>query len=112
MRESEVLDFHQKNGENMKKAWYFGLFKWCKHSIDLIAEGDFLECDEARALEIIHGLSSYFFYDGLDTVVDRIATIEKILDALDFKGVEKLNPPREEILEIENDWEPFVRIVL
>ena len=135
MRESEVLDFHQRNGENMKKAWdkiseahkanmpwlpirivlrnfYFGLFKWCKHSLDLIAEGDFLECDEARALEIIHGLSSYFVYDGLDTVVDRIATIEKRLDALDFKGVEKLNPPREEILEIENDWEPFVRIVI
>ena len=63
MRESEVSDFHQKNGENMKKAWdriseahkrimpwipirivlgnfYFGLFKWCKHSLDIIAEGD------------------------------------------------------------------------
>ena len=78
MRESEVLDFHQRNGENMKKAWdriseahkanmpwlpirnfYFGLFKWCKHSLDLIAEGDFLECDEAKDLEIIHGLSSF-----------------------------------------------------
>src|SRR4051812_15838545 len=135
MREFEVLDFHQRSGENMKKAWdriseaqkanmpwlpirivlrnfYCGLFKWCKHSLYLIAEGDFLECDEARALEIIHGLPSYFVYDGLDTVVDRISTIEKRLDALDLKGVEKPNPPREEILEIENDWEPFVRIVI
>src|ERR1043165_3838463 len=100
MRESDILDFHQKTGENMKMAWdriseahqenmpllpirivlrnfYFGLFKWCKHSLDLIAEGDFLECDEPRALEIRHGLSSYFVYDGLDTVVDRIVTIEK-----------------------------------
>src|ERR1044072_5413007 len=133
MGESEVLDFHQRTGENMKKAWdriseahkanmpwlpirivlrnfYFGLFKWCKHSLDLIAEGDFLECDEARALEIINGLSSYFVYDGIDTVVNRIATIEKRLGALDLKEVESLNPPREEILEIENDWEPFVRI--
>src|SRR3954467_14621963 len=116
MRESEVLDFPQRNGENMKKAWdiiseahkinmpwlpirivltnfYFGLFKWCKYSLDLIAEGDFLECDEARALEIIHGLSSYFVYDGLDTFIDRIATIEKKLDALDLKGVEKSNSP-------------------
>src|SRR3954471_10339757 len=124
MRESEVLDFHQRNGENMKKAWdiiseahkaimpwlpirivlrnfYFGLFKWCKHSLDLIDEGEFLECDEARALEIIHGLSGYFVYDGLNIVIDRIATIEKKLDALDLKEVEKLNPPREEILEIE-----------
>ena len=101
LRESEVLDFHQRDGENMKKAWdrisdahrrimpwipikivlrnfYHGLFKWCKHSLDIIAEGDFLECDEARALEIIHGLSSYFVYDhNFDTVIDRLATIEK-----------------------------------
>src|SRR3954467_2649312 len=53
-----------------------------------------------------------FVYDGLDTVMDRITIIEKRLDALDFKGVEKLNPPREEILEIENDSEPFVRVVI
>src|ERR1043165_1151556 len=94
------------------RNFYFGLFKWCKHSLDLIAEGDFLECDEARALEIIHGLSGYFVYDGFNTVVDRIATIEKRFDALGLKEVEKLNPPREEILEIENDWEPFFRIVI
>src|SRR3954462_12115713 len=94
------------------RNFYFGLFKWCKQSLDLIAEGDFLECDEARGLEIIHGLSSYFVYGGLDTVIDRIATIEKKLDAIDFKVVEKSNPPRQEILEIENDWEPFVRIVI
>ena len=108
MRESEVLDFHQLNGDNMKKAWdriseahkrimpwihirigliifYFGLFKWCTQSLDLIAEGDFLECDEARALEMIHGLSSYFVYDGFDTIIDRLATIEKRIDTLDLK---------------------------
>ena len=71
------------------RKFYFGLFKWCKHSLDLIAEGDFLECDEARALEIIHGLSGYFVYDGLNNVIDRIATIEKRLDTLDLKEVEK-----------------------
>src|SRR3954468_2676298 len=79
------------------RNFYFGIFKWCKHSLDLIAEGDFLECDEVRALEIIHGLSSYFVYDGLDTVVDRIASIEKKLDALDLKEVGKLKPPKREI---------------
>jgi hypothetical protein len=133
-RESEVLDFHQRNGENMKKAWdriseahkrimpwipikivlrnfYHGLFRWCKHSLDIIAEGDFLECDEARALDIIHGLSSYFVYDhGFDTVIDRLATIEKRLDALDIREGEKPKPGRKDILEIEDDWEPFVRI--
>ena len=88
--------------------WYF---KWCKHSLDIIAEGDFLECDEARALEIIHGLSSYFVYDqGFDTVIDRLATVEKRIDALDLKEGEKPKPPKEEILETEDDWEPFVRI--
>ena len=134
MRESEVLDFHHQNGENMKKAWdriseahkrimpwipirivlrnfYFGLFKWCKHSLDIIAKWDFLECDEARALEIIHGLSSYLVYDqGFDTVIDRLATIEKRIDSLDLKEGEKPKPPKEEILEVEDDWEPFVKI--
>src|SRR3954468_4358237 len=95
------------------RNFYFGLFKWCKHSLDLIAEGDFLECDEARDLEILHGLSSYFVYDhGLNTVIDRLATIEKRIDALDLKEVEKLEPPREEILEIDDDWEPFLRIAI
>src|ERR1043165_5865396 len=105
LMEFEVLDFHQRNGENMKKAWdriskahkrimpwipirivlrniYYCLFKWCKHSLDIIVEGDFLECDEARALDIIHGLSSYFVYvHGFDTVIDRLSTIEKRIDA-------------------------------
>src|SRR3954471_6789612 len=44
--------------------------------------------------------------------MDRITIVEKKLDALDLKGVEKPKPPREEILEIENDWEPFVRIFI
>src|SRR4051812_35222530 len=104
LRESEVLDFHQRDGENMKQAWdkisdahrrimpwipikivlnffYHGLFKWCKHSLDIIAEGDFLECDEARALDIRNGLSSYFVYDrSFDPIIDRLATIEKRMD--------------------------------
>ena len=61
-------------------------------------------------LKLYMVLSSYFVYDGLDTVIDRIATIEKKIDALDLKEVEKLKPPRKEILEIEDDWEPFVKI--
>src|SRR3954466_5320907 len=113
LRESEVLDFRQRDGENMKKAWdriseahrrimpwisikivlrnfYHGLFKWCKHSLDIIAEGDFLECDEDRALDIFHGLSSYFVYDrSFDTVTDRLATIEKRMDAIYLRKVEE-----------------------
>src|SRR3954462_12062824 len=91
--------------------FYHGLFKWCKHSLDIRVEGDFLECDEARALDIIHGLSSYFVYDhGFDTVIDRLSTIEKRMDALDLREGEKPKPDRKEILEIDDDWEPFVTI--
>src|SRR3954466_3960032 len=134
LRESEVLYFHQRDGENMKKAWdriseahrrimpwipikivlrifYHGIFKWCKHSLDIIAEGDFLECDEARALDILHGLSSYFVYDrSFDTVIDRLATIEKRTDALYLRKVEELKSNKKEMLEIDDDWEPFFRI--
>src|ERR1041385_7623767 len=134
LRESEVLDFRWRDGENMKKAWdiiseahkrimpwipikivlrnfYYGIFKWCKHSLDIIAEGEFLECDEARALDILHGLSSYFVYDpSIDTVVDRLSTIEKRLYALDLRKVEELKYNKKEMLEIDDDWEPFDRI--
>src|SRR3954470_5195286 len=134
LRESEVLDFRQRDGESMKKAWdriseahrrimpwiptkivlrnfYHGIFKWCKHSLDIMAEGDFLECDEARSLDILHGLSSSFVYDrSFDTVIDRLATIEKRMDALDLRKVEELKPNKKEMLEIDGNWDPFVRI--
>src|SRR3954462_1288292 len=134
LRESIVLDFHQRYGENMKKAWdriseaqrgimpwipikivlrnfYHGLFKWCKHSLDIIDEGDFVECDEARALDIIPGLSSYFVYDrSFDTVIDRLATIEKRMDALHLRKIEKPKPYKKDILGIDDVCEPLVRI--
>ena len=91
------------------RNFYFGLFKWC--SLDLIDEGYFLECDEARALEIIHGLSSYFVYDGFDTVMDRLATIEKKIDALDLKEGENPKPPKEEILEVEEIRNLLLKLV-
>src|SRR3954466_12089918 len=124
LRESEVLDFHQRDGENMKKAWdrisdahrrimpwipltiglrifYHDLFKWCKHSLDIIAEGDFLECDEARAFDIIHGLSSYFVYDhSFDTVIDKLATLERIMDALDLRKVDEPKLNKKNMLEV------------
>src|ERR1041385_9507657 len=134
LRESEVFDFRQRDGENMTKAWdriseahkrimpsisikivlrnfYHGFLKWCKHSLDIIAEGDFLECDEDRALEILHSISSYFVYDrSIDTVIDRHATIEKRLDALELGKVEEIKSNKKEMLVIDNDWEPLVRI--
>src|SRR3954465_3944776 len=76
-----------------------------------MVEGDFLECDEARALDILHGLSSYFVYDrSFDTVIDRLATIENRMYALDLRKVEELKSKKKEMLEIDDDWEPFVRL--
>ena len=90
--EAEVINFRQKDGESLKKAWdrlseahkrimpwipmqivlrnfYYGIFKWCKHSLDLLAEGDFIECGEAKALDIINGWSRFFVYDhGVDAI--------------------------------------------
>ena len=106
--ESEILDFQQRDGENMKKAWdrlsaahkrimpwipmkivlrnfYHGLFRWCKHSLDILAEGDFLECNEEKALDIIDGLSSFLVYDcGVDAIMDRLDSIEEKIIALNL----------------------------
>ena len=132
--EAEVLNFKQRAGENLKKAWdrlseahkrimpwipmkivlsnfYHGVFRWCKHSLDILAEGDFIECGEEKALDIIDGLSSFFVYDyGVDAIIDRLDSIEEKIVALDMREVEKPKPIIEEILEIEDDWEPFIRI--
>src|ERR1041385_3557301 len=82
-----------------------------KSSSFIIIKGDFLDYDEARALEIIHGLSSYFVYDhSFDTVIDRLATIDKRMDALDLREVKKPNPNKKDVYELDGDWETFVRI--
>ena len=60
------------------RTFYYGVFRWCKHSLDLLAGGDFVECEETRALDIINGLSSFFVYDhGVDAIIDRLDNIEK-----------------------------------
>ena len=56
-------------------------------------------CEETKALDIINGLYSFFVYvHGVDAIIDRLATIEKKIDALDLREVEKHKPVREEIL--------------
>ncbi|KAE8793005.1 40S ribosomal protein S5-1 [Hordeum vulgare] len=62
------------------------------------SKGDFLECDEARALDIIHGLSNNLVYNyGYDTIIDRLATIEGKIDALDLREREKPMVDKEQI---------------
>ena len=93
------------------RIFYYRVFKWCKHSLDALAEGNFIECEGTKALDIINGLSSFFVYDhGVDAIIDRLDFIEEKIVDLDLKEVEKPKTIREEILEIEDDWEPFIRI--
>ena len=134
--ETEVINFRQKNGGNLKKAWhrlskahkrimpwipmqillttfYYGVFRWCKHSLDLLAGGDFIECEETKALDIINGLSNFFVYDHvLDAIIDKLDIIEKKINALDLKEVERPTQVGKDILEIEADWEPFIRVCI
>ena len=101
LSEAKIINFRQKNGENLKKAWdrlseghkrimpwitmqiflrtfYYGVFRWCKHSLDLLAGGYFIECEETKALDIINCLSSFFVYDhGVDAIIDKHDVIEK-----------------------------------
>ena len=105
----EFTNFTQETGENLKRAWdrlfgiykkvtpeksmsilldtfYHGVYKWCKFSLDLLAGGNFLRCDEVKALDIIDGISSYFIYHhGIDAILDSLAAIERRIDALDLK---------------------------
>src|SRR3954469_4998570 len=54
----------------------------------------------------MHGASRNYRY-----VWDvSLATIEKRMDALDLRKVEELMPNKKDMLEIDDDWEPFVRI--
>ena len=69
-----------------------------------------MECSEVRALDIINGLFSFVVNDPrVDGVIDRLNEIEKKFDTLSFGEEEKPMPLGKDILEIGNDWEPYVR---
>ena len=76
---AEFFTFKQKGGESFKNAWdriselhqkiqpmlsmcvllrcfYYGLSDSCKHVLDVITGGNFLEIDELESLRIIKGL--------------------------------------------------------
>ena len=86
--EAKFLVFKQRNGESLKMAWdriskmhkrlmpwihiqvifrsfYYGIFEWCRHSLDMIAGMNFLECNEARTLDIINGLANLIVNDPI-----------------------------------------------
>ena len=77
----------------------------------MIAGGNFLECEETRALDVINGLSSFLVNDHrVDAIMDRLDEIEKKIDTLSLREVERPTQGGQDLLEIEGDWEPFIRI--
>ena len=38
------------------RFFYLGLFCWYKHALDMIVGGNFLECEDTKALNIINDL--------------------------------------------------------
>ena len=77
----------------------------------MIAGGNFLKCEETRALDVINGLFSLLVnYHRFDAIMGRLDEIEKKLDTLSLKEVERPTQCGQDLLEIEDDWEPFIRI--
>ena len=107
--EAEVLTFKQRGGENLKISWeiisfahkkiqhvlalnisiwcfYLGRFGRCKHALDLVVGGNFLECEETKAINAINGLVGFFLDDNvMSDINDKLEKIVKKLDILRLK---------------------------
>ena len=38
------------------RCFYLGLFGWHKHALDMVVEGNFLDCEDTKGLNAINGL--------------------------------------------------------
>ena len=94
--EAEVLTFKQRGGESFKNAWdristsykkiqpmldsnilvkcfYLGLFGWYKHALDMIIGGNFLECEDTKALNTINDMVRFLSEDNdKKTIHDKV----------------------------------------
>ena len=53
---------------------------------------------------VINGLSCFFVYDhGVDAIIDRLYEIEKKIDTLSLKEVERPTQGGKDLLEVEDD---------
>ena len=76
---------------NILLRWfYLGLFGWCKHALDLIVGGNYLECEDMKALNAINGLVSFMMKDiDLSAINDKLDKIVKKIDNLSLKEIER-----------------------
>ena len=71
--------------------------------------GSFVEYDEIKSLHIIDGLVTFPMNTKIDGITDRLGKIENILRNPNVKKKEEALKS-DQILEIEGDREPYVKI--
>ena len=129
---AEFFTFKQKGEESFKNAWdrisglhqkiqpmlamcvllrcfYYGLSDACKHALDVITGGNFLEIDELESLRIIKGLVVFPTNEKTNGIHGRLDKIENILCNLNLNGIEEGSKDYQ-ILEISGGWEPYIPI--
>ena len=111
--EAEVLTFKQRDGEKFKNAWerissshkkiqpmlasnilfrcfYLGPFGWYKHALDLVVEGNFLECEDTRALNAINGLVNLLMENNdKNAIHDKLDKILNMMGKLNLNEIER-----------------------
>ena len=73
------------------RCFYYGLSDACKHALEVITGGDFLEIYELESLRIIKGLVVFPMDEKIDGILDRLDKIENILCDLNLNGIEKIS---------------------
>ena len=91
------------------RCFYYGLSDACKHALDVITGGNFLEINELQSLRIINGLVVFPTNEKTDGILDRLDKIENILCDLSLNGMEE-SSKNYQILEIDGDCEPYIPI--
>ena len=95
------------------RCFYLGLFGWYKHALDMIVGGNFVECEDIKALNAINGLVSLFMEDNdKNAIHDKLDKIIEMIGKLNFNEVERPLQSGQVLTELENDWEPYIKIII
>ena len=79
----------------------------------MIVEGNFLECEDTKALNAINGLVRLLSEDiDKKAIHDKLDKIIEMIGKLNLNEVERPLQSGKVLTELENDWEPYIKIVL
>ena len=77
----------------------------------MIVEGNLLECGDTKALNAINGLVRLLSEDNDKKAIhDKLDKIIEMIGKLNFNEVERPLQSRQVLIELENDWEPYIKI--